>query len=141
MTDHLSKYKHELRKGLPDKIYVDRLQNLLPSLLDELRNDRELRQLLISSAESRLKDTAQQISKHLSSDAPLSNINCSIFLLELLVTNINLYKNAQDDEAVDALLRLPTRISNLRERTSVAKILIPSILEPEWVPSLFVMSC
>lgn len=141
MTDHLSKYKHELRKGLSNKVYVDRLQNLLPSLLDELRNDQELRQLLISSAESRLKDTAQQVSKNLSSDVPLSNINCSIVLLELLVTNVNLYRNARDDEAVDALLRLPTRISNLKERTSLAKILIPSILEPEWVSSLLVICC
>ncbi|TIA78207.1 hypothetical protein E3P98_03934 [Wallemia ichthyophaga] len=128
---HLFNYKNELRKGLSDKVYVDRLQNLLPSLLDELGNDQELRQLLISSAESRLKDTAQQISRHLSNDSPLSNITCAILLLELLLININIYKNAQDDDGVDALLRLPTRISNLSDRLSLAKIPIPSILLPD----------
>lgn len=138
---HLFNYKNELRKGLSDKVYVDRLQNLLPSLLDELGNDQELRQLLISSAESRLKDTAQQISRHLSNDSPLSNITCAILLLELLLININIYKNAQDDDGVDAILRLPTRISNLSDRLSLAKIPIPSILLPEWVSYPFAASC
>ncbi|TIA86288.1 hypothetical protein E3P99_03724 [Wallemia hederae] len=131
MTDHLSNYKAELRKGLSDKVYVDRLQHLLPSLLDELRNDRELRQLLISSAEARLKDTAQQISKQLSSDAPQQHISCAVALLQLLVAHLNLYKGATDEEAVDTFLRLPTRIANVREGEALSRIHIPPSLEPD----------
>ncbi|TIB68515.1 hypothetical protein E3Q17_03729 [Wallemia mellicola] len=132
LDDHLSIFKEQLRSGrASDKLFLHSLLHLLPNYTRELKIDDELRQLLIINSERRFRDVISYTTSELSNSSPINNITFCLFLIELLTVKINIFKNAGDDQSIDNLLRLPTRLSNLYERLSQASVHLPSILESD----------
>ena len=121
MEDHIDKFKNELKNGLSLKLFLDRLNNLLPSYSDDIRTDKVLRLLLLNYVKSNIVDVLDYLTKSLKSNTVTSNLNCYLSLLNLVIDNMNIYCKIQQsqihqhekDVLIDNLLRLPTRISNL----------------------------
>ena len=134
MEDHIDKFKNELKNGLSLKLFLDRLNNLLPSYSDDIRTDKVLRLLLLNYVKSNIVDVLDYLTKSLKSNTVTSNLTCYLSLLNLVIDNMNIYCKIQQsqihqhekDVLIDNLLRLPTRISNLEFNRHIT---IPDALE------------